>query len=328
MKDWKRLKSGTDVRGVAMGDHVTLTAEHVRTLGTVFARFVAERTGRPVNEVTVALGRDSRVTGESLLAAAAEGVSRAGASVQDYGLCTTPAMFMSMLTPGFEPTASVMITASHLPPERNGMKFFLPGGGLRGTIDGQTILCGGTELMRLMNVRFPYRLVTKTSVLLAIDGVLYGIFNMKYEPNPTVRRALVGLIRSNRHPVFAIRDFNINPEMLHETFDVATDGYDFPPYVERFAMSEGTPGRDSKVAGVVCRDGLGPLSDTADVGRSIFVATRANMILTILGVLAGVLTAFVQLLRFGGVSIPFLFFFMLIWAIPVLLVGKILRLER
>ena len=33
---------------------------------------------------------------------------------------------------------------------------YLPGGGLRGTIDGQSILCGGTELMRLMNVRIPF----------------------------------------------------------------------------------------------------------------------------------------------------------------------------
>ena len=35
------------------------------------------------------------------------------------------------------------------------------------------------------------------------------------------------LVRSGRHPVFAVRDFNVNPEMLHNTFDLATDGYDF-----------------------------------------------------------------------------------------------------
>ena len=54
---------------------------------------------------------------------------------------------------------------------------------------------------------------------------------------PQVRRALIDLVRSGRHPVFAIRDFNINPELLHNIFDIATDGYDFPPYVERFELS-------------------------------------------------------------------------------------------
>ena len=132
MTDWKRLKSGTDVRGVAMGDHITLTEGAVRKLGMAFAHFVSERLHIPVTQLTISLGRDSRVTGPALLLAAAEGISKAGASVQNYGLCTTPAMYMSMLTPGFKPNAAVMITASHLPPERNGMKFFLPGGGLNG----------------------------------------------------------------------------------------------------------------------------------------------------------------------------------------------------
>ena len=205
---------------------------------------------------------------------------------------------------------------------------YLPGGGMRGVIDSRVVLCGSTDLMQLMNVRIPYRLVKRTSVLLAVDGLLYGIFNMKYDPQPAVRRALIGLMRSGRHPVFAIRDFNVTPSMLHDSFGVATDGYDFPPYVERFAMSEGTPGRDSQVAAVVCRDGLGPLSDTADIGRSVYVASRANLLITVLGMLTGVLTSFVLLLRSGGVGIPFLLVFMLLWAIPVFLVGRILKLEH
>ncbi|MBQ8537438.1 MAG: phosphomannomutase/phosphoglucomutase, partial [Clostridia bacterium] len=84
----------------------------------------AERTGKNISQVAIGLGRDSRISGPELLKAAAEGVSRAGAGVQDYGMCTTPAMYMSLLTPGFEPDGSIMITASHHPYDRNGMKFF------------------------------------------------------------------------------------------------------------------------------------------------------------------------------------------------------------
>ena len=200
---------------------------------------------------------------------------------------------------------------------------YLPGGGLRGTIDGQSILCGGTELMRLMNVRIPFRLVGKTSVLLAIDGVLYGIFNMKYEPSPTVRKALVGLIRSNRHPVFAIRDFNVNPEMLHETFDVATDGYDFPPYVERFAISDARPSESRKIAAVLCREGLGPLVHMADTGRSIYLSVRINLMISLLASVIGVFAVFFQLLTAGTISMAALFLYALVWLIPVALVSLI-----
>ncbi len=195
---------------------------------------------------------------------------------------------------------------------------FLSGGGLKGIIEGHVVLCGSMELMRLMNIRIPYRLADKTSVLLAIDGILYGIFTLKYTPLPQVRRALVELVRSGRHPVFALRDFNVNPEMLHNTFDIATDGYDFPPYTERFAMSE--PSRkDSKIAAVVCNEGLGPVTQVADVGRSMYLATRFNLILALISALLGPALVFVKLLTAGSVSIGFLLLFMLAWAVPTVI---------
>ena len=202
---------------------------------------------------------------------------------------------------------------------------YLSGGGMKGMIDGNTVLCGSTDLMRLMNVRIPYRLVDKCSVLLAINGVLYGIFNMKYTAQPQVRYALTSLMRSNRHPIFAIRDFNVTPDMLHNTFDVATDGYDFPPYVERFAISDATPSEDSKVAAVVCREGLAPLTHMADTGRSMYIAVRINLIATAIGVALTLLTVFLKLLITGSAGTVFLLVLMVICALPVIAVSVFMR---
>ena len=192
---------------------------------------------------------------------------------------------------------------------------------LYGLIDGSVVICGSTELMRLMNVRVPYRLVGKTSVLLAIDGVLYGIFNVKYTPLPQVRQALINLIRSDRHPIFAIRDFNINPEMLAKTFDIATDGYDFPPYVERFKISAAAPGEDSKIAAVVCREGLRPLTHVAETGRKMYLAVRANLAVTLASSLLGLLLVFIKLISTGTVSPVFLLVYMLLSAVPVAVIS-------
>lgn len=202
---------------------------------------------------------------------------------------------------------------------------YLSGGGMRGIIDGEVVLCGSTDLMRLMNVRIPYRLIDKTTVLLAIDGVLYGIFNMKYSPQPQVRKALVSLMRSNRHPVFAIRDFNVTPEMLHQNFDVATDGYDFPPYVERYAISEAESSDRTKIAGVICREGLGPLTHMADTGRSMYLATRINLIISIAAALSGLALVFIKFLTVGGIGLGLLLFFMLLWAVPVTVISFLLK---
>lgn len=198
---------------------------------------------------------------------------------------------------------------------------YLAGGGMKALIEGHTVICGNCDLMRLMDIRIPYRLVSGQCVLLAIDGVLYGIFNITYTPDPKVRKALVSLMRSNRHPIFAVRDFNITPDMIRESFDVATDGYDFPPYIERFPISQARPSAESETAALVCREGLGPLTAMADTGRSIYVVSRINTIISVASAFAGVITVFIKLVMTGSVSVTVLMLFMLITGLPVVILG-------
>ena len=121
------LKSGTDVRGRALGEDAPLTAAVAARIGGAFVAWLRQR---GVDNPRVAVGRDSRVTGEMLLDACAEGCMKAGAQVETYGMCTTPAMYMSLITEGFGCDGSVMITASHHPYDRNGLKFFTKEGGI------------------------------------------------------------------------------------------------------------------------------------------------------------------------------------------------------
>ena len=202
---------------------------------------------------------------------------------------------------------------------------WLAGGGLQGRIEGSTVLCGSSDLMQLMNVKVPYRLVDRTTVLLAIDGVLYGIFKINYIGLPEIRTALQELIASNRHPIFAIRDFNITPDLLHEVFDVATDGYDFPPYGDRFRISEAKPSETSKVSAVICREGLGPLTHLADTGRSMYVAIRMNLIITAAVAVIGMILVFFKLIGSGEVSAWLPFVLMLLDAIIVSLISLFMR---
>ena len=131
--DWLTLKSGSDVRGTAVGEGTVLTEEVARALGAAFVRKLCKEKGKKATEITVSLGRDSRISGPALLGAAAEGISQAGATAIDFGMCTTPAMFMSTITDGFRTDGAIMITASHHPWNKNGLKFFTRRGGLEGS---------------------------------------------------------------------------------------------------------------------------------------------------------------------------------------------------
>ena len=58
-----------------------------------------------------------------------EGLTQQGVDVCDCGLASTPAMFMACIDEKMKVDGAVMLTASHLPFNRNGMKFFTSRGG-------------------------------------------------------------------------------------------------------------------------------------------------------------------------------------------------------
>jgi len=130
--DYKKLQNGSDIRGVALegieGQSVNLTEQVCKDIGRGFALWLIKKTGK--NNLEVAVGRDSRLSGEKLCGWICSAMVESGINVTDFGMASTPAMFMSTVTEGYTFDGSVMITASHLPFNRNGFKFFTANGGL------------------------------------------------------------------------------------------------------------------------------------------------------------------------------------------------------
>ena len=130
--DYKKLQNGSDIRGVALdgieGQHVNLTEEVTRNIARGFALWLMKKTGKTT--LRVAVGRDSRLSGPALCGWLCEEMAKCGLFVTDFGMASTPAMFMATVTEGYNFDGTVMITASHLPFNRNGFKFFTPAGGL------------------------------------------------------------------------------------------------------------------------------------------------------------------------------------------------------
>ena len=74
----------------------------------------------------VILGQDSRNSSNMLAMALSAGLTAAGVDVWDLGLCPTPVV--AFLAGHCGAIGGVMISASHNPPEDNGIKFFNPDG--------------------------------------------------------------------------------------------------------------------------------------------------------------------------------------------------------
>lgn len=93
-----------------------------------FATWLEKKLGKA--PLTFAIGRDSRLSGSYLAQAVALGLVSKGNKVYQCGIATTPAMFMTTIDPVLQADGAVMVTASHLPFNRNGLKFFTKDGGL------------------------------------------------------------------------------------------------------------------------------------------------------------------------------------------------------
>lgn len=124
----EKLINGNDIRGVALegveGEKVNLTPEVVEILGVAFAKWLSINKNVKAENLKISVGRDSRLSGENLKSALIRGITSVGAEVFDCGLASTPAMFMTTVLDGYKFHGAIMITASHLPFNRNGMKFF------------------------------------------------------------------------------------------------------------------------------------------------------------------------------------------------------------
>ena len=126
--DILKLQNGSDVRGIAIngveGEQVNLTTEAVNRISSGFVKFLSDKLGKPSDELKIAVGHDSRISAPQLKEAAFKALVANGVTVLDCGLASTPAMFMSIIFDETKVDGSIMLTASHLPFNRNGMKFF------------------------------------------------------------------------------------------------------------------------------------------------------------------------------------------------------------
>lgn len=115
-----------DIRGIAGKD---LSADFAEKLGMAYVALAKKRLQKET--LTLAVGRDCRVTGEEYSQALIRGLTAAGAEVLSLGLVTTPMTYFSIHQLGLD--GGIMVTGSHNPPEYNGFKICIGKATLFGT---------------------------------------------------------------------------------------------------------------------------------------------------------------------------------------------------
>lgn len=120
------------LRGLVAELSPALVADHVRA----FARACPMGSG-------IYLGRDLRASSPAIAAVVGQAARGAGLAVTDCGEIPTPALALAAMTAG---AAAIMVTGSHIPDDRNGLKFYTPEGEITKAEEAAiTAALGGAE---------------------------------------------------------------------------------------------------------------------------------------------------------------------------------------
>lgn len=144
-----------DLRGRIPGE---LNEDVAYRVGRAYAEFVKPK--------KVVVGRDIRLSSEQICKALEQGLLDSGVDVHDIGLCGTEVVYYA--TFAREMDGGIMVTASHNPPDYNGMKFVREGSR---PISGDTGLVEIRELAEAGRFTKPARLGERFAVDIMPDYI-------------------------------------------------------------------------------------------------------------------------------------------------------------
>lgn len=220
---------------------------------------------------------------------------------------------------------------THLLESRNGIHYeaqqlrIYENGGIGGQVNGETVLVGSIRFLRDMEVDVPKGITIHSSVCVAINGELCGLFAINYEKDKASVAAM-GTLCAYRglKALVTTDDFTITDEFVGEYFGVKTKRVLFPDFEERAQLREKEPEQEQTAQALVTGNGLAPFAFAVTGARALKNASMAGMIVHMVGGALGI--AMMLVLGYLGATELLtpanLFLYELVWLIPGVLISE------
>lgn len=197
--------------------------------------------------------------------------------------------------------------------------------GVRGNIQGHSVILGNQELMNAAQVAIPEGVSVAQAVYCAVDGQLAAVFAINYSRTKAAAAGLVTLGGYRKiRPLLLTRDFLVDAGLIKSKFGVRTKRYNAPTRAEREVL-ENTPVQEDLVAGALLTQvNLSAAAYAVTGAKALRVASRWGTALHIFAGLVGMLVM-AALGYLGDLELlsPFnVLMYQIVWLFPGLLITE------
>ena len=195
--------------------------------------------------------------------------------------------------------------------------------GISGRTLGEDVLTGNGNFLERMGVTLPEGVRTTTGVYCAIGGVFAGQFVLEYTLSRSANSAMDALTQNKITPVLIALDFNLVPSTLKKLFRFPWEKMSFPHIGHRGKLATAPPPGNGVTLGILCLEGLNPLTTMVAGAQRLGRAVRLCARITCLGALIGVGLAVYFTWTAALTSLTAMSFsiFLLTWFLPVALIS-------
>ncbi|MBE6936207.1 MAG: hypothetical protein E7458_06840 [Ruminococcaceae bacterium] len=274
----------------------------IHDISSTEAAIVGETDVFPTKMVTVnGVQAFSGFTGEKVNLCALSVLKASGSSLYDAFAASLPGQPMSL-------------------PAVEGFEFFETGG-MGAYVNGEKVLLGTANFILRMGIRVAEGINLKNGVFIAINMQFAGVFSIKYDAQPSVRRSLTYMVKHKIVPVLAVRDFNINPQLVETRFKLNPDNFGYPDLEERIAYSAIRHTDMEEDCAVLAVDNLHSFGEAISSGKRVQSSVNLNRVLGLISACLGIpLTFYLLFMQSYSAVTPYnMFYYLLLWLCPVLL---------
>lgn len=182
-----KLQNGADIRGIYIASPerpATMTADMIRMIAGGIWDWLQGKSGSKYRLHRIAIGRDPRVSGAEIAQLLREELLAYGAQIIYCDLATTPAMFWATQHEDYDADCAIMITASHLPYQYNGLKLFTKQGGAEKADITRILNLAAVHQVRLETVQRQGSVVSMPLLQDYASGIVHTIISKTGSSKP------------------------------------------------------------------------------------------------------------------------------------------------